>query len=433
MRRILASHRKLIVESMAPALDPVGCPDCGFVQALDCHGVRTLSLCRRCRSPLRRSTGRSLDAALAFSAATAILLVPAALEPFLSTSVLGATRASTLPSSVSELWREGWPLLALVVALFVLVLPAIRFAALTVVLAAIRGRLRPRWLGSLFRLANALETWAMLDVFLLGFVVAYARLDSTIYVTVGLGARCFVAAALASLLTRATLDQQRAWQRIGGSARAGAASAILDRPDIASEIASIIACRGCGLLLRPAHERRSCPRCGERVLHRRPEGLSRSIALLSAAALLYLPANLYPIATIPVGFTSVSYTVLGGIKELAVAGFFGLAVLVFCASLAVPLLKMVGLSWCTLSVIRRSRARLVGKTRAYRWLEEIGRWSMVDPFTIACFVPVLHYNSLVDSRAEAAAVPFAAVVILTTLAVRAFDPRLMWDRARLPS
>jgi paraquat-inducible protein A len=74
---------------------------------------------------------------------------------------------------------------------------------------------------------------------------------------------------------------------------------------------------------------------------------------------------------------------------------------------------------------------LIGKTRAYRLIEEIGRWSMVDPLTIACFVPVLQFNALIDGRAEPAVVPFAAVVILTTLAVRFFDPRRMWDAAEL--
>jgi paraquat-inducible protein A len=79
--------------------------------------------------------------------------------------------------------------------------------------------------------------------------------------------------------------------------------------------------------------------------------------------------------------------------------------------------------------MHRSTKRLIGKTRVYRIIEEIGRWSMVDPFTIACFIPVMHFNSLIVGRAEPAATPFAAVAILTTLAVRYFDPRRIWDAA----
>ena len=78
----------------------------------------------------------------------------------------------------------------------------------------------------------------------------------------------------------------------------------------------------------------------------------------------------------------------------------------------------------------RSRRRLVLKTRVYRVVEEIGSWSMVDPFVIGCFVPVMHYNALIYGRAEPAAVPFTAVVVLTVISAKTFDPRLMWDAGR---
>jgi paraquat-inducible protein A len=83
--------------------------------------------------------------------------------------------------------------------------------------------------------------------------------------------------------------------------------------------------------------------------------------------------------------------------------------------------------------MRRSQRRLIGKTRTYRLIEEIGRWSMIDPFTIACFIPVMDFNSLLYGRAGPAATPFAAVVILTTIAVKCFDPRDMWDAAEVRS
>ena len=150
---------------------------------------------------------------------------------------------------------------------------------------------------------------------------------------------------------------------------------------------------------------------------------------MGAAALLYLPANLLPIATIPIDLKPTAYTVLGGVADLLESHLIALAVLVFSASFTIPLLKMIGLSWCALSVGCGSYSNLVGKTRVYRIVEEIGRWSMVDPLTIACFVPVMHFNGLIEGRAEPAATPFAAVVILTSIAVKLFDPRLMWDAA----
>jgi paraquat-inducible protein A len=144
---------------------------------------------------------------------------------------------------------------------------------------------------------------------------------------------------------------------------------------------------------------------------------------------LYLPANLYTIATVPVDFKPTAYTVLGGVIDLARFHLGGLALLVFTASFVIPLLKMLGLSWCASSALCRSPRHLVAKTRVYRAVEELGRWSMVDPLTISCFVPVLQFNSLIDGHANAAATPFAAVAVCTSLAVRCFDSRLMWDAA----
>jgi paraquat-inducible protein A len=265
-----------------------------------------------------------------------------------------------------------------------------------------------------FRWANALQTWAMLDVFFLGSAVAYARLHVSILVNIDTGAVCFVGATVLSLVVRATLDRRCVWRLIA--------------PDADSAVTeSSIVCQRCDRVLPPDCDGRACPRCGAVVRARRPDGVSRSMALLLAALLLYFPANLYTMATLPIDLKPTSYTVFGGVVDLSESGLFGLALLVFSASFAIPLLKMAGLSWCAVSCLRGSNTRLIGKTRIYRLLEEIGRWSMIDPFTIACFIPVMDFNSLLYGRAGPAATPFAAVVILTTLAVKCFDPRDMWS------
>jgi len=398
----------------------IACPACSLVQRTTDCSAREFEFCRRCRTPLVHCAGRSLDVAFACSAATLILLIGSLFEPFLTTSALGATRTSILPSSVTDLWRLGRPLLCVVVFLFVLLFPLVRFAALTAVLGGIRTRRRPRWLSVAFRIANSLETWAMLDVFLLGSVVAYVRLDASILVTAGSGALCFAGAAVLSLVARATLDERQVWQLIAPQV-------------VAKEPGPCIECTSCHLLVAARREGHLCPRCDAPLRRRLPHSLLRSMAMLVAAVLLYLPANLLPIATIPIGLKPIAYTVWGGIIDLFKARMIGLALLVFCASFTIPVLKIAALCWCTASSALGSTRHLIGKTRAYRWVEEIGRWSMVDPFAIACFAPVMHFNALIDGRAEAAATPFAAVVIFTTLAVKFFDPRRMWDRAVGPA
>ncbi len=395
----------------------VGCRDCGSVQALPETTAGDVVLCSVCDSELERRTGRRLDVALAFSAATFLLLLPANLLPFLTTSLLGATRQSYLINSATAMWHLDWPFLSVVVALFVVSFPLMRFGLLTFVLAALRFDYRPPWLGPLFRLTNELKMWAMSDVFLLALWVAYARLGATVATTLDPGAYCFIGAGLCTLFTRATLDRTAVWRAIG------------DGPAL-DPTRPAIACPSCELMLDHRREGMACPRCGARLAARVPASVGIAVALTLAGVLLYIPANLFPIATIPINLKPTAYTVLGGVLDLVDAHLYGLGLLVFTASFLIPFIKLLGLSWCILSVLTRSTKALRTKTRVYRLVEEIGRWSMVDPLVIACFVPVTQFNSALSSRADEAAPFFTLVVILTMLAAKIFDPRLMWD-ARL--
>jgi paraquat-inducible protein A len=394
----------------------VRCPYCDLVQFVPLRDSRVVVACLRCRSRLEHCAGTDPNVALACALGALLLLIPAWTLPFLTTSALGATRTSHLFSSITILWREGQPLLSVVVGLFILVFPFLRLLSLSAVLFALRAGDKPRWLPATFRLCNALQTWAMLDVFLLGLLVAYFRMRTSIPATIDGGAIFFMAAVVLGVAARASLDKVGVWHMIGWERRC-------------ADPTSVIGCLSCGLLVSDSCDGQACPRCGAIVHARKTNSYSRSLALLLAALLLYIPANLYPIATIPIGLTPTSYTVLGGVLDLLDSHLFGLALLVFTASFTIPLLKMAGLAWCIASALKRQSKHLLAKTRIYRIVEEAGRWSMVDPLTIACFVPVLQFNGLIDGHAQPAATPFTAVVILTSLAVKAFDPRLMWDAA----
>jgi paraquat-inducible protein A len=401
----------------AATADCVGCQECGTRQRLPYLEGNGVLACVTCASPLERSGGRSLTAALACSSTTLLLLLPANLETFLTTNALGVSRQSVLASTATSLASNGGPLLGLIVLLCVVILPLVRFGLLTFVLATLSlGRTRP-WLGRLFRWANMLETWAMVDVFLLAFAVAYARLEAAISAHLGLGAMAMMAAGVLSLFTRAVLDKADVWRAIA--------------PDTAPrDVYAAVACTQCELLLEPECEGTRCPRCAAYLRRREPASISVTLALSAAAVLLYIPANIYDLATLPVHYKPTSYTVLEGVIELFDAGFYALAVLVFTASFAIPVLKLIGLGWCVQSVLCRSRRNLVAKTKVYRVVEEVGRWSMVDPLVIGCVSPVLDYSEFLHGGAGPAALPFTMVVVLTVLSAKAFDPRLMWDVAR---
>lgn len=400
-----------------PAIQLTGCPSCGTFQRVPSISDRAAIICVTCREMLERSHWRTRTVTLALTLAAFTLLLPANIYPFLTTSILGTSRQSHLISSATAMARNGFPLLALVIGLFAVVFPFVRLGLLVLVLGSLHYRQRPPWLGRAFRYACNLETWAMPDVFLLGLLVAYARLKASISIEVGTGAYCFIAVGILTLFIRATLDKTLIWRDI-----------MADKVTPASAL--LVTCPSCELVLEQHDEGKPCPRCAAIVHGRKPDAIARALALTVAGAVLYLPANIYPIATLPIGFTSFSYNILGGAIELMQSQLYPYAALVIVASFAIPMMKLAGIVWCIASVELRSNKALRAKTRVYRIIEEIGRWSMVDPFVIACFVPVSEYSSLVYGRAQPAAEAFTAVVILTIFAARCFDPRLMWDGAR---
>lgn len=202
-------------------------------------------------------------------------------------------------------------------------------------------------------------------------------------------------------------------------------------PSAASQ--SLISCPSCELLSRAPVDfsdrvRMRCPRCGATLHIRKPNSLARTWALVIAASILYIPANTLPIMTVTSLGRTQSDTILSGVAYLLLHGMWPLALLIFFASVVVPLLKLLILIYLLVSVQRRSRWRPRDRTRLYRVTEAVGRWSMVDIYVVTILVALVHLGNLATIQAEAGAVFFGAVVVLTIFAALAFDPRLIWDR-----
>lgn len=191
----------------------------------------------------------------------------------------------------------------------------------------------------------------------------------------------------------------------------------------------LTACHTCGLVSRrpPTRGSLACPRCNA-VLHPRiPRSLQRTWALLIAAMLLYIPANLLPMMHVTSLGQRRSDTIISGAEYLLVHGMWPLALIVFVASILVPFIKIAVLIYLAVSAGRKSAARPLDRTRLYRFTEFVGRWSMVDVFVVTILVALVHLGNLAQIEAGPAALFFGAVVVLTMLAAQTFDPRLIWD------
>jgi paraquat-inducible protein A len=194
----------------------------------------------------------------------------------------------------------------------------------------------------------------------------------------------------------------------------------------------LLSCHTCGIVSRPVDSSpAACPRCRVPLSARKPNSLSRTASFLIAAAVLLVPANALPVMTTRTLARSHADTIMSGVVALVRAGSWPLAVLVFVASIVVPVLKIAALSTLVISTARRSSWRRAGRTRLYRFIESVGRWSMLDVFVMGLLAAIVH-SPMVGVEINGGAIAFAAVVVLTMLSSISFDPRLIWDQGERP-
>ncbi|HWK43305.1 MAG TPA: PqiA/YebS family transporter subunit [Stellaceae bacterium] len=419
----LTAERGAAVDLLAePALqpgDPVGCPDCGLLQHLPDLPSHGRMVCGRCDAVLAKPGGAALDAAMALASAGLVAAVMANFWPMMIVRSAVGERDSVLISGAVQLSDEGFHLLGLTVALFSVAIPVLWLLGVLVVLGSLYLGHRPRMLPTLFKLTEHLRAWAMPEIYLLGAFVAYTRLGDIAHIEIGPGGFALIGLAIAALAVDGLLDRRTVWN-------------LVDRRLVraAVEGQSWVECDACGLIVALDAEHGSsgrCPRCAAPLSHRKPHSLERTLALVLASTVLYIIANILPVMTIVQFGRQDPTTIIGGVRELFDADLWPLALLVFFASIAVPVLKLVCLTWFMIETHRRSSRGLLLRTRFYRITRAIGRWSNIDVFMISILTALIRFGNFTRVDADSGIFAFGAVVVLTMLAAEMFDPRLMWD------
>lgn len=399
------------------------CLECGLLQRIPAVPSGGTAQCVRCGGVLYRNRPDSLNRTLALTVAGLVLFIVANSFPFLDFEMQGRSTQTTLITGVVDLYQGGdWPIAAVVLFTSILA-PGLQLALLLVVLIPLSLNRMPSWLPRLFRLIRTLVPWGMMDVFMVGILVAVVKLADLASIVPGTSLFALVVLIFVLAAAQSALDPDLVWSRVPMVPR-------LTRPPLAGE--PYLSCDVCELVVRPVDARRDrhrlrCPRCTD-VLHpRKPASLQRTWALLIAAVVFYVPANLLPIMTVTSLGRSQSDTIFSGVSFMLDHDMWPLAVVIFTASIFVPLLKLVSLALLLVSVQVRSAWRPRERTRLYRVVEAIGRWSMVDVYVVTILVALVRLGNLASVQAELGAVFFCAVVVLTMLAAMSFDPRLIWD------
>ncbi|WP_322055329.1 paraquat-inducible protein A [Paraburkholderia bannensis] len=407
--------------------------------------------CSRCGSTLYRESFAQIDRLCAITVAALVTFIIAQSFPIIALDANGITSQSSLIGALVVLWNEGMHAVSSMVFCATVLFPLVEMVALLYLLLPIRRGFVPPGFRYVMHAIGFVRPWGMLEVFMVGILVAIVKLVSISRVMPETA--LFAFAALTLMLTVvAMFDFRRLWDiadslcapPIGSASDHGNYTpnfrsacgcpeqthrAACEARHVTAKSAGLACCQVCGQLesRQLVARNRRCARCNAPVHLRRPDSLRRTWALLSAAAILYVPANVLPIMNTATLAHDRGDTILSGIVHFWLTGEWLIATVVFIASIMVPMLKLSALALLALTSQRRSRWRTAERTTLYRVVEFIGRWSMLDIFVIALTVSLVRFGSFGTVTAGPGAIAFGSVVILTMIAAMQFDPRLIWD------
>jgi len=365
---------------------------------------------------LRRTSTHGADHIIALTLAAFVLLVVMCTTTLMSVETAGIERTANLFSGPQELVRQNMAPLGAVVVFVTVLAPLSRLVGTLYVLIRLHERRPPRHLRRVFALAERLRPWSMIEVFVFGVFVAYVKLGDLVTIGVMAGVYALLALTFVLVWMDSALDREAVWERLDRSNLIGGPQGLGDA----------IGCETCGLVSVPEPDD---PRCESALHERKPNSVARTWALVIAAAIFYIPANSFPVLSVVQLGAGQPSTILGGVEELVTAGQYPLALLVFFASIAVPVLKLVGLSVMLVTIQTGRLGWLRDRVRLYHIVRFIGRWSMIDIFMESLLGALVAFGSVITIEPGVGALAFCAVVILTMFAAETFDPRLMWDAA----
>ena len=399
----------------------IACHECDLLQQIQPLPLGGVAKCARCGYVLHRRQPDSLNRTLAFSLAGLMLFVTAHAFPFLAFKMQGQVTETQLINGVVDLYAQDMIVLATLVLATTIVVPALQLILLLYVFIPLKFGREPWKLTRAFRLLLSLTPWSMMEIFMLGVLVAVVKLVGMATIVPGISLWSFALLIIALVAATSSLDPHLIWNRMGPTTTRHAPH----------QRHALLSCHICGLLSQQppqhGHAHWRCPRCHAALHARKPDSITRTWALVIASLILYVPANLLPIMAVTSLGQTQSDTIMSGVIYLLLHGLWPLALVVFVASVVVPLLKLIILMYLLISVQCRSRWRPYDRTRLYRWTEAVGRWSMVDIYVVTILVALVRLGNLATIQAGPGAIFFGAMVVVTIFAAMTFDPRLIWD------
>ena len=428
-------HGEMAIPHDASYQELIACRHCDLLQyrpaGLQGHVVLR---CSACGGVLHESSHHGLERTLAFALGALVLFLVSNFFPIVGLELNDNRTEVELFGAVTALFQQGEHFIAGIVTLTTMVVPAIEVLALVYMLLPLALGRVPSYLPLVFRLVHACKPWGMVEVFMLGVLVSVVKLANFASVLPGVALWSFGALILLMAAAAFSFHPSDLWARVDAlegryhPVLKPLASAGGKRPT--AWRMGLIACDACGQVHRqPAdlvgHLR--CARCGAALIARKRDSVRRTWAFLITAVVFYIPANVLPVMETSSLFGAQRDTIMSGIHTLWVTGSWPLAVIVFFASIMVPMLKLLLILYLLWGIHTGSRWKPAQRGMLYRFVEDIGRWSMLDIYVVTLLATLVQLRGFASIQIGPGATAFAVVVVMTMFAAQSLDPRLIWD------
>ena len=386
-----------------------------------CHGcdlpINSISLekgksayCPRCGIHLYRGGSPSLSGNLAIAVACLLLYVPSHFFAFISIRLFGVMIPATLPSGIMTLYNEGFIFLSLLILFCSSIAPFLLCFSVMAAHIALQFNNIQILKYALYTIKH-LKVWVMIDVFLVSIAISCFKLQDYSDIHMGIGLYGFVLLQFMTVLLVTRVSVYGYWEKY--------------RTEFSYHFnKKELHCLHCHLSQPKNH---LCVRCKKPISRRKPRSIQKTWAYITAATIVIFPANLVPISILITNGRRIEDTIFSGVVSLVKSNMWGIALIIFIASIVVPVAKILGLTYLLLSIKFKRRIFCRQRMTIYFIIKWIGRWSMMDLFVICIMMTVIDRGQILDFTPGFGAVAFGLVVLLTMFAAESIDPRHIWD------
>jgi paraquat-inducible protein A len=409
----------------------LACPSCDLLVEIPPLNAGHSISCPRCATTIIKKKENSITNVLLISLSALFIAYPAFFWPIMTLNAVGNEAKGSLFDAALACFSSNYQFVAFMVLLTSVLLPVLRFSILFLISFCLKIKYHPPELIPLFKFSHHLEEWAMLDIYIIGIGVTLIKVYALASIEFNVALFCLLALTVLSVLLSAKTDQEEFWQALTGKSQFNENLNINRTEGLTAKQAGLLSCHHCKRLIKAVpvaeNEEQLCSRCASPMHYRKHNALTNTWALLISAVIFFIPANVLPIMKVYFLGTPDESTIMDGIIYFFHHGSYGIGLIIFSASVLVPVFKMLGLGILLLTVQLKQFSGLKKKTKMYLFIEFVGRWSMLDIFVIALMAILVNFGNFTSIFPSTASTYFCTVVILTMLAATTFDSRLLWD------